>query len=399
MAVPVARCEAESLVMAPLIWNSVFIHFLQYATHIANSVANCNASHLPIKLSKYTPRSERTCIIHLLFVFQLLGMSQSNEANADEWSDGLRWTVDLSSRAQHLSGDGASHTGYWNSIGLDANKVIAGKSSDFATVNLQLNLWCIDELSRRPAIFDDSKDCKLVSKVSTLQLAASGDGKFNILLGHAEVPYGLDFSVSTNQTLRRTPNQRDLGLKLDWGIGVNGTVSGITYATLLSRGSGMEYKNRKDPWALSGRIGTATDGEAFLGVEGFGFSWFYGDILTRTGNISERWRLAVDGVKYYGGIGFMAQLSVGETDDRETINALTELNSISRNASTVGYIQLQAFNQRSSAGWEDALSAIIGIRYTPDQNWTASLQLEKEISTFGHKAQQTILDAQLRYRF
>lgn len=316
-----------------------------------------------------------------------------------QWDDGLRWTVDLSSRVQHLTEDAPSRTGYWHSIGLDANKVFASADRNFATLNLQLNLWCIDGLTRRPGIFDDDTDCELVNKVSTLNFAVSGDGKFNVLLGHPEVPYGLEYTVSTSQTLRRTLTPRDLGLKLDWGAGINGTVSGLSYASFLSRGSGMEYRSSGDPWAFSGRIGNATDGESFLGGEGLGVSWFYGEVLTRTKAISERWRLGLDGITYFGPLGLMGQLSLGETDDRDTVNGLVEMNAINRSETLIGYLQLQSFNEDFPGGWEDARSAIVGARFTPDQHWAISFQVEWEMSTFGNRTEQTILDAQLRYRF
>jgi hypothetical protein len=334
------------------------------------------------------------CGLVLVAMFAL-----ANNAKSQQWDDGLRWTVDLSSRVQHLTEDAPSQTGYFHSVGLDAIKVFSGGDRDLATLNLQLNLWCIDGLTRRPGLFDDDTDCQIVHKVSTLNFALSGDGKFNFLIGHPEVPFGLEVPVSTSQTIRRLTNPRDLGLKLDWGVGVNGTIAGVSYASTVSRGSGMEYKSRGDPWAFAGRVGSATDGESYLGAPGVGVSWFYGDILTRTGQISERWRLGLDGITYLGPLGFMGQLSAGKTDSMDTVNGLMEVNAISSGQAGVAYLQLQSFNQDFPTGWQDAQSAIIGARYTPDQHWALSFQIEWELTTFGDKVEQTIIDAQLRYRF
>ena len=318
---------------------------------------------------------------------------------AEAWDDNSRWTTDLSTRAQYLTEDAPSQLGYFNSIGIDANKVFSSGNRDFATLNLQVNLWCIHGLTRRPALFDGEDDCQVVNKVSTVNFAIRGDGKFNLLVGHPEVPFGLEVPVSTSQTVRQLTNNRDIGMKLDWAVGANGTVGGLHYATTLSRGSGMEYRSTVDPYAIAGRIGTATDSESYLGAPGAGVSWFYGDVLTRTRTISERWRLALDGVTYYGPFGFMAQISAGETDSMDTVNGLTEINVINRSDVVVSYLQLRSFNQEFASGWQDAWSAVVGTRITPDTHWAVSFQVERELTTFGSKVEQTILDVQLRYRF
>jgi hypothetical protein len=180
---------------------------------------------------------------------------------------------------------------------------------------------------------------------------------------------------------------------------VNGTVAGLSYMSTISRGSGMEYKSKHDPWAYAGRVGTATDRESYLGLPGVGVSWFYGEVLTRTERISERWRIGLDGITYRGPVGLMGQLSVGETDDMDTVNGLVEVNLVNPSETTVGYLQFQGYNQEFASGWEDAWSAIAGLRYTPDTHWAMSLQVEQELTTFGNKVEQTVLDAQLRYRF
>jgi hypothetical protein len=124
------------------------------------------------------------------------------EAAGQSLDDGLRWTIDLSSRVQHLTEDAPSQTGYFNSVGIDARQVISDGTRDLVRLNLQMNLWCIHGLTRRPGLFDDEDDCKVVNKVSTAEFAVSGDGKFNIIVGHPEVPYGLEVPVSTSQTVR-----------------------------------------------------------------------------------------------------------------------------------------------------------------------------------------------------
>ena len=320
------------------------------------------------------------------------------DASAENWADDVFWAIDLSTRAQYLSEDAPSQLGFFNSIGIDASKTYASGKRDIVKLNLQLNLWCINGLTRRPGFFDGEDDCQVVSKVTTANFAVRGDGKLNFLVGHPEVPFGLEVPVSTSQTLRQLTNARNLGLKLDWAVGLNGTIGGLQYATTYGRGSGMKYKDTNDPFSIAGRIGTATDSEAFLGDPGVGLSWFLGDVLTRTGAISERWRMGLDGIFYRGPVGLMGQISVGETDSRDTINGLAEVNLISRSAATVGYLQLRTFNERFTSGWKDAWSVVAGARFTPDSHWAVSVQVEKELTTFGANPEQTIFDFQLRYR-
>jgi hypothetical protein len=319
-------------------------------------------------------------------------------ACAESWDDDLRWAWDFSTRAQYLTEDAPSQLGFFNSIGIDASKTYASKNRNFLTLNLQANVWCINGLTRRPGFFDGEDDCQVVTKVTTANFAVRADGKLNFLVGHPEVPFGLEVPVSTSQTLRQLTNARDLGLKLDWAIGLNGTIGGLHYATTYGRGSGMKYKSTHDPYSFAGRIGTATDNEAFLGAPGAGVSYFYGNVLTRTGAISERWRLGLDGIFYRGPVGLMGQISVGKTDSRDSITGLAEVNLINQSERTTGYFQLRSFNQKFSTGWQDAWSLVAGTRITPNASWAISLQVERELTVFGSKPEQTILDLQFRYR-
>ena len=49
----------------------------------------------------------------------------------------------------------------------------------------------------------------------------SGDGRFNIKMGHFEMPYGIEHTINSNGTLRQFST--NLGTKVDWGVTFNGT--------------------------------------------------------------------------------------------------------------------------------------------------------------------------------
>ena len=328
----------------------------------------------------------------------LLALSAPSLLIADVIADeGMRKALDITSRTQYVKDGQSSQLGYFNTIGIDINKVFSGKHRDFATVNLQLSLWCTKDLPRKPAFFSGRDQCKLVSKVSTVNFSLSGDGKLNFLIGHPEIPYGLEVPVSTNRTLRQLTTGRDIGLKLDWGIGVNGTVGSLNYVSTLGIGSGMEYE-RDDSFSFAGRIGTATDNQSFLGSPGIGLSWFYGDVQTRAKTISNRWRLGLDSIVFRGPFTLMGQISLGKTDSMDIANGMMEISLTNPDQTLIGYLQLRSFNQNSPTGWQRAFSTVIGTRFTPNSNWSLSFQFERENTTFDHKAKQTVFDLQLRYR-
>lgn len=320
------------------------------------------------------------------------------EAAESSW----RLTPDLIVKRQWLSESDPS-PGDWYSFGIDAYKNFSLNGKNFAALTVQVYGWHVQNRIRKPGVLEGLEDSRLISKVSTINFNLSGDGKFNFLVGHPELPYGLEVPVSTNETLRTLLTPRDTGLKLDWGLGANGTINGLSYATTLTRGSGFEWdskaKDGKAPWALAGRIGTATDQQGFLPAEGIGLSFFLGNTLQADQTRVERWRIAGDVVHYYGPVGILAQLSYGQTDKRDTINAYAELNRSTASETCVAYLQFKSYNEAYPSGWEHALSVSAGIRYAVALHSTFSLQISRDVSGFFATPEQSIIDAQMRFRF
>ena len=312
-----------------------------------------------------------------------------------------RVTPDLIVKSQWLSETDPS-PGLWLSAGIDAYKQFNGATSTFATATIQLYEWCVSDRVRKPPVLNGTDDCHLISKVSTLEFHVSGDGKFNIVVGHPELPFGLEVPVSTNETLRTLLTPRDTGLKLDWGVGVKGTLSQWSYAATLTRGSGFEWENKsktgEDPWAFAGRIGTAWDSQRFLPTEGFGFSWFAAEALNPAQVRVKRWRLAADWIKYAGPWGLMTQLSLGKTEGRDVYNFFAEVNRSTPDESLTGYLQYKTFNEDFAAGWQSAQSVHMGARYAVTDKVTLSAQVAREFEVFAAGRPQTIFDLQFRYR-
>lgn len=327
-----------------------------------------------------------------------LALCCSGNADSDtRWYDQFRWAGEYLFRSQYLSESDLTDPGFWHTLGFEANGTFSSGQRDIATVNAQLSLWCLKNYTRRPPVFDGPSDCEWIPKNFFVDFHLRGDGKLNLRLGHPELPFGLEAPVSTNQTIRQLNTGRDLGLKLDWGLGANGTIGRWNYQTLLGRGSGIRYKNDADSYSFTGRIGNNFDYQGFLPAPGVGFSLFMAELRTGKDATSERWRVAVDGVTYHGPWGFMGQLSAGETNHRPTLNGLVEVNRLNRAGNWIGYLQWKSFNQETVAKWQRANSIILGVEGELTDILTLSAQVERELSTFAGP-NQTVLDFQARFR-
>ena len=141
---------------------------------------------------------------------------------AHRWAPGenLRMTVDLSSRIGLTRGGG---TAYQHVIGLDSHKVISGEGGDWGTVVMQGYLTRIDNQAQHPPFFDGADDTQFVYRIVNLNLTRYGRGRFNVRVGHFEIPFGLEHVINTNGTLRDFMHGPNLGVKADWGAGVNGS--------------------------------------------------------------------------------------------------------------------------------------------------------------------------------
>jgi hypothetical protein len=174
----------------------------------------------------------------------------------------------------------AQKFGVLYSTGIDARKVFFGSERNVATVNLQMDMWCTDNQTRRPPFFEHDRVCEPVVRNAFVNFHASGDGKLNILLDHTELPFGLEVPISTSKSLRTLLTPRDLAMKLDWSMGINGTLGKFDYSALLSRGSGIEYRHGdKDSWSFTARIGHSINRQRFLPEPGVGLSIFRGKVL------------------------------------------------------------------------------------------------------------------------
>ena len=117
------------------------------------------------------------------------------------------------------------------------------------------------------------------------------------------------------------------------------------------------------------------------------------------GGLSDRWRLAYDRIGYRGPIGYMAQLTVGDTDGRQVTNGFLEINTNSPDERWVAYAQLKSFNEEFQTGWERSQTWAFGVRTQLTRTAILSAQLAREPTQFFERPAQTVFDLQLRFRF
>ena len=341
------------------------------------------------------PKKQYSCSVLCLTIFLIVCCTSTQAFAANSWQRAIETIV----RGTDMDASGVRGIGRLYSLGLDSRRVFLGQNRNLATVVVQIDVWCTDNQAHRAGFFDHDHDCEPAVRATTANFHISGDGRFNFLVGHPEVPFGLEHAVTSNRTLRSLLTPRDLGIKADWGFGINGTLNGLSYASTLTRGSGMEYKHKNQPWAWAGRIGTAFNSQRFLPQPGLGVSWFKGEILGRNGTTSERHRVAVDAIRYVGRFGLLSQVSMGKTDRIKTWNLMLEANVSNGLESKVGYLQFKSFNEQSNTGWQAANSVTIGVRLGGIHGWTYSAQFTRELTPLSKSNTQSIFDLQFKYRW
>jgi hypothetical protein len=329
---------------------------------------------------------------------QVFSMAAASKVQA-RWKDFINHqaTADLSTRG--IYSEIQDRLGSEFTIGLDGYGKLSTWNRDIATFVVQIYGGRIENHPFAPPYFGGRDDWDIFAKINTINFHLSNDRRFNIKLGHYEVPYGLEATINSNGTLRQFSHPSNLGLKLDWGATINGTFPLFQYEIGVSRGSGTDYHSTGDPHAIAGRIGTPIDSENFWGSSSVGISFYQADLTRPDGSSQERWRVGVDGQHYLGPFGVLGELSVGETDSETTINTLTELNITNPRETILAYNQLRWVHQRLATGWDDSGSLAFGVRYAPDTHWALSAQFTQELWQLAKVSTDQIFSLQLRYRF
>lgn len=328
----------------------------------------------------------------------------------------LRYSLDLSSRVAYNSR--LADFAFTQFVGIDTHKVFVGDQGDCGTAVIQLYATHVEwPGAMKPFFFDKNHTLKLIPRVCTFNYTGfpGSRGLFNIKVGHFEIPFGLEFTFDTNGSLHDFMHRRNLGVKLDWGFTINGVDRSWEYEIGLSRGSGIDYTSRGEPWMVAGRVGRHINRDLRMGT-----SFLWGEVLNapsiaryRSGltpaelltdnrgrdHLVRKYRLGTD-VQWTCGLWMiLLELTGGKDFSQAVVNNLLEINRVSMCGDWFFYGQVLHLNQKFSVGWEDSLSAKLGAQWTPDRHWDLSTQFEQQIRNFFGGSRAGILQLQVRWRY
>lgn len=291
--------------------------------------------------------SDRTSLTHQNDVSSTVRIDKN-----ESFLKNTRWAIDVSTRQiRNLEAD------EWYSqdvYGFDLHKVFTGPNGDYGTLVFQPYLVHLNNIPNPPFFFDDGNDWELTWRIANFNYTGLGHGKFNVRIGHFEIPFGLEQNIDTNGTLRQY-SFSNRGIKADWGASINGNLNKLDYELALTRGSSNEFLDRDDPYILSGRIGTPSHKNTI-----YGFSYFYGDVLAGTQTIRRK-QLGLDIAHYYKQWEFLSELSGGENSDIEVLNWLGEISWRNLFESVHLYTQTKTSLSKINNKWEDGFSLSVGI--------------------------------------
>lgn len=297
-----------------------------------------------------------------------------------------------------LSFDLSSRSSYWNEadeltlqhfIGIDFYKIITVDGADFGSLTIQPFINRIDNGYRTPGVYDDNHDWEFLFRTFALNINAWGVDKPYFKLGHFEIPFGGEYNKDTFGDLHQYGQGLKMGMKMDWGFAVGQELKDWNYEFALTRGSGMKYRDREDPYAISGRIGTLND-DTFV----YGLSIFHGEILKDKTTI-KRDVLGLDFEYFLGNKSILVELYGGQVEDDDLLGSLLEFNIKTYDERAEFYVQhfyqnLENNTYLSSAGF--------GVSYQYNNQLNLSAQFMKEFES-PPDVQEELIEFQLRYRF
>ncbi len=301
----------------------------------------------------------------------------------------LRWSTDFSTR---LSKPLSSGNSTWQHVtGLDLHKVFQNGEGDYGTLIFQPYLVRLSNVEKPPFFFDDGDDWELTWRMVNFNYTGLAQGKFNIRIGHFEVPFGLEQNIDSNGTLRQfTYSGR--GIKADWGASLNGVLEKFEYEIALTRGSGNNYDSSQNPFLISGRIGTSASRNLVMGLSGF-----HGETLNSSGT-RERTLLGLDMAYYFYQWELLVEASGGETDKAETINLFTEASWRSSLETLHLYTQLRQKHSKPSNYWIDNTVLSFGMEYDFMTDVSLSAEIAHDIDTSSAGKKNTNVTLQFRVR-
>ncbi|NTS78488.1 hypothetical protein HR060_16715 [Catenovulum sp. SM1970] len=266
-------------------------------------------------------------------------------------------------------------------LGFDYHNTIADTHSDVGTFVLQLYATKINNLSPHPPFFDEENDFKLVTRIFNFNYTGLGRSLPNVKVGHIELPYGIEYRVNTNGTLRQYSHGMNLGPKADWGISLNKQHENLEYEFSLTTGGGQDFTNQNNSYVFTGYIGTPSHHNFHYGVS----------VNKSEINRFERESLAFDAAYYYQLWSMFLEIQVGSKGGLDHHQAFAELNYTTSSHDWLFYLQTRYTETENTTTRKDL---IVGGKYRLTTDLSGSVQVIEFI-----EQNTTQVLAQLRYRF
>ncbi len=249
---------------------------------------------------------------------------------------------------------------------------------------------------------DRSDDFKVELHNAYLRLRALPP-MLNVRIGHFYVPYGIQPWIDTHGTLLQSPAMEFSGLDRDWGVAIEGQNDKLEYQLGLTRGSGMEYFERDNNFALAGKLSTPRIGQHLNDWLGISFlvgrifdpmaverlrSWDMDEKAEKfNGNIVKRWRTGIDGQKIIGPARIRFEISGGKDAKKEDIlGEFFEVKyALGKSSRWSTYAQIENLTQAMNRSSRDSdTTARWGLSYSFSANYNLQFVVSRDINTvFG----------------
>ncbi len=226
----------------------------------------------------------------------------------------------------------------------------------------------------------------------------------NVRIGHFYVPYGIQPWIDTHGTLLQSPAMEFIGLDRDWGVAIEGQNDLLEYQLALTRGSGMDYFERGNNFALAGKLSTPRIGQHINDWLGISFligrifdpmavdrlrSWDMEEKAEKfNGNIIKRWRTGIDGQKIIGPTRIRFEITGGQDANKEDIlGQFLELKyALGKNSRWSAIFQgeslTQNINHASNRGSDTTVR--LGLTYSFSANYNIQFVVSRDLNTvFG----------------
>lgn len=303
---------------------------------------------------------------------------------ASVFGDNLRSAIDVSARVQSVG----SHSWTQAAIGLDVHQVFSSRQGDIGTLTLQPFVLRVDDSPAVQGMFDDQHDWALQWRIANFNYTGLGHGRFNLRLGHFELPFGLEQVVQTNGTLYQV--QTPTGVKADWGVSVNGRTHHLNYELAYTTGSGNEL-DVDSSGLIVGRVGTPNDRTAWIGL-----SYMQGELQASIEPL-DRQRWGVDaGMLLPLGFTVLGEFVRSNESTESGDHLYLEMRWQTPPESLHLFSQWRQARIQRLSDLDEAQTIALGVRYEPGRTWSLSALMKHQLVGVDSKNQLII---QWRYRF